>query len=291
MIQLNSQTQFFSVEGAQLALDYQCGEEPPTQLLVLVNGFQRSRLDFRAFRKKIHKLCPHVATVAFDNRYCGETIVESPELSIEIMAKDIQSIAKAFCEKLDLHKYSVLGISMGGMISQMLAGSIESNHLENLFLVSTTCGGEGRTWPASVKDPSKIQFREKNTDLESTKANMRRYFGDQFLKGSPLLFDMMCKNIYAAAQKDSKNSENASRQFDVSHHFNGVPFLRQISAEKTVVISGDEDHIIPVQNAFYLSQHIQNSELIIYPHVGHLILIEEPEKFVTDVSAFFLQRS
>jgi hypothetical protein len=105
-INLNSDLQYLDFAGAQLALDYQCAVERPTHLFVLVNGYQRTRLDFRAFRKKLAKLAPHVATVAFDNRYCGETVVvNNTELSIELMAQDTYAIATVFMHKLNLKSF------------------------------------------------------------------------------------------------------------------------------------------------------------------------------------------
>lgn len=288
-VHLNSGLQYFEFAGAQFALDYQCASENPTHLLVLVNGYQRTRLDFRAFRKKLEKLCPHVATVAFDNRYCGETKVteRDAEFSIDVMAKDTFVIAEAFMHKLNLKSFSLLGISMGGMIVQSLAGSLPYSIVENLFLVSTTCGGQGRTWSRPVTDPSQLKYENKNINFELTKKNMSRYFANKFLNNSPLLFEMMCKNIIKNSNK--KEEEHfANMQFNVSVKFDGVHFLNKINAKQTVIFSGDEDKIIPIENAHYLNSHISNSKLVIYQQVGHLILIEEPELFVQDTSCFFL---
>ena len=284
-LSLNSELQYLNTSGAELALDYQCASEQPTQLLLLINGYQRTRLDFRAFRKKLQKLAPHVATVAFDNRYCGETkVTHDAPFSMDIMAADALAIARVFMNQLNLKKFSVLGISMGGMITQTLAASTQGL-IENLFLVSTTCGGVGRTWSSTVKNPELLEYKNTNTNLESTKKNMSRYFADKFLTSSPLLFEMMCKSIL----KNSNENENnfaATQQFNASVHFDGIAQLNKISAQKIIIFSGEEDKIIPHQNAFYLNKHIPESQLIAYPNVGHLMLIEEPEKFVEDVSSF-----
>jgi pimeloyl-ACP methyl ester carboxylesterase len=271
-----------------IAFDYQSSQEKPSHLLILVNGFERTRQDFRAFRKKLSTLSPHIATIALDNRYCGETKIQntSEPCTIQTMAQDVQALAHAYMHELNLKTYSVLGISMGGMISQTLA-SLESPHrIENLFLVSTTAGGSGRTWPSSIIDPKLLKYENKNKDLESTKKNMAKYFAHKFLNSSHLLFEMMCKNIVS----QNSNKENTARsniQFDISVHFDGVTKLRNISAQKTIIISGNEDHIIPLENALYLYKNIENSFYIIYENVGHLILIEEPNKFVQDVASFF----
>ena len=288
-IKLNPGLQFLCFNDSEIALDYQCAQENPTHLLILVNGYQRTRLDFRALRKKLEKKVPYLATVAFDNRFCGETKVHSQTpVTLETMALDAQAIAQVFMNKLGLKSVSFLGISMGGMILQTLASLPSVNFIENLFLVSTTAGGVGRTWPESVKNPAALKYENKNTSLESTQKNMSRYFADKFLKNSGFLFEMMCKNIFAQSQRSlQENSKNDLEQFNLAVHYDGVALLSKICAQKTIIISGDEDKIIPLQNATYLNQHIQNSHLIVYPQVGHLILIEEPEVFLQDVTSFF----
>ncbi len=300
-VHLNSGVQYLTYAGAEIAFDYQCASETPTHLFILVNGYQRNRLDFRIFRKKLEKYVPHVATVALDNRYCGETKLinasrsgnavsgsaeQFQDFSMEIMARDVNILSMIFMQKLNLKSFSLLGISMGGMIVQTLASLLPPSSLDILCLVSTTCGGIGRTWPRPVADPKLLKYENKNIDLESTKKNMLRYFADRFLKSSPLLFEMMCKNMVKNSAGDEINVA-AAEQYRVSAQFDGVEQLKKISANKTVIFSGDEDKIIPVENAYYLHEHIVNSQLIIYPQVGHLLLIEEPERFVQDVASLF----
>ncbi|KAB8033352.1 alpha/beta fold hydrolase [Fluviispira multicolorata] len=279
--------QFLEFEGARIAFDFQPAKETCQNLLILVNGYQRSRLDFRAFRKKIERLSPNTATLSLDNRFCGETIVNDLEsLSVQIMARDVCALAAIYCQKLNLNSFSLLGISMGGMIVQTLAAHNEN--VEKLFLVSTTAGGSGRIWPVHVNDPKNLKFKNNYITLESTKEHMFRYFGKRFLQGSPLLFDMMCKSILKArVENESNTDKGAEIQFYASAEFDGVSFLSQIKA-KTFIISGNEDQIIPVENSYYLKENIESSNLKVYEGVGHLILVEEADKFVEDVSAFLI---
>lgn len=277
--------QFLEFEGAKIAFDFQPSKDSCKNLLVLVNGYQRNRLDFRAFRKKVEKLSPHTATLALDNRYCGQTtVLSSDPLTIARMARDVLALSAFFCKILSLNNFSLLGISMGGMIAQTLASG--NSNIDKLFLVSTTAGGKSRTWPIEVKDPTTLEYKSSYETLDSTKKHMRRYFGERFLKSSPLLFEMMCKTLVKTNVGESLESgDSAKVQFYASANFDGVENLSNIKA-KTLVISGDEDYIIPLENSYYLSNNIQFSSLIVYKEVGHLILIEEPEKFANDVFEF-----
>lgn len=282
---LRDGAQFLEFEGASIAFDFTPSQESCHNLLILVNGYQRDRLDFRAFRKKIEKLSPNTATLALDNRYSGQTKVTHDEpLTMYRMARDVMALAAYFCKILNLNNYSLLGISMGGMIAQTLASG--NSNVEKLFLVSTTAGGKGRTWPVDIKDPTKLKYKNPYETFESTKNHMRRYFGQRFLKTSNLLFEMMCKNLVKVNSLSMPDSKNfAENQFNASFNFDGEASLDKIRS-KTLVISGDEDQIIPIENSNFLCQNIKNSFFIVYHEVGHLILIEEAEKFVNDVCNF-----
>ena len=285
-VHLQESLQFFEYAGAKIAYDFQPATAPTKNLLILVNGYQRSRLDFRAFRKKLEKSSPHVATLALDNRYCGQTQIldTNTPLTLEQMARDVAALAYLFCNELKLNNFSVLGISMGGMIAQTLAAHCAQ--VDKLMLVSTTAGGKGRTWPREVSEPSGITYKNHYENLESTQKHMQRYFGAKFLKGSPLLFDMMCKTmVKSKAEEAADRKKDAEVQFYASYTFDGVEQLPNIKA-KTLIISGDEDQIIPLENSSFLSNNITAADLLTYNEVGHLILIEEPEKFAQDIVQF-----
>jgi len=288
-ISLSPGTQFLETAGARIAFDFE-GSAGSSSLLVLVNGYQRTRLDFRAFRKRLAALAPDIATLALDNRGVGETRLAPGATSIGMhdMAADAGELAHAFSRKLGLEGCSLLGISMGGMISQTLAA--EDSGVKKCVLVSTTAGGGGRVWPAHVTDAEEAQrFRPWPSDEEGMRRRMERYFGPRFLKNSPLLVSMMVKNMLKAyaspASAEGDAGEGSRLQFQASAGFDGTGLGPHIGCP-TLVVTGCEDAIIPKENAYFLASHLPSATLVEYPDVGHLILVEEPEKFVTDVAKF-----
>lgn len=275
---------FFEYAGARIAYDFYPSKVTTTQLLLLINGYQRTRLDFRALCKRLGDQCPSLSLLALDNRFCGQTeVLDSSEgTSIVQMAEDAFALAQKHLNDLKLQSFSVLGISMGGMIAQALA-SLQPEVVDTLFLVSTTAGGEGRTWD---KGRNRKEYSVKNLEtLEACRAHMTRYFGAKFLQNSPLLFDMLCKTMMRA-NADNAFHNQAQKQFYASRDFDGVASLKNIQAAKTIIFSGDEDAVIPLENAHFLKKHISNSELVVYKGVGHLILIEEPDLFSRDVASY-----
>ncbi len=64
--------------------------------------------------------------------------------------------------------------------------------------------------------------------------------------------------------------------------------IKQVS-QPTLIIWGDKDRIIPLEDATTFHELIPNSELIIYEGVGHIPMEEIPKKSVQDAKAFLLK--
>lgn len=309
---------FVECEGARLAFDVlvprltpEPSPEPQARrLLLLVNGYQRTRADFRAFRKRLAVLAPHLVTVSLDNRGCGETVltdVINHPLTLDRLAQDAGALGAAVASVVtnpsaeantgglapSSAKFAVLGISMGGMVAQILAARCQS--VSACVLVSTTAGGHGRIWPDHIDPKEQRAYRQWPTDEAGMKRKMARYFGPRFLARSPLLVDMMVKNMLKAQRGEavlggeadsSSGHPNGSRlQFEAAANFDGTGLLADINCP-TLVVTGDKDFIIPQENADYLLSRLPQAILVRYAEAGHLVLVEEPERFVVDVANF-----
>lgn len=275
----------------RLALDFEAPSSggAATQLLVLVNGFARPRSDFRAFRKRLHSQMPHLASVALDNRGAGETEGGIDSLTVEQMAIDAAYVARVYARSLNLEGYHCLGISMGGMICQQWASA--DPHLSSLTLVSTTVGGAQRVWPEGV-DPQAVlskPFEPWPQDFEAMHRRMVRYFGPRFRKASPLLIEIMVKNMLKS-HTDGGAQGRARAQYNATVGFDGTLRATQISCP-TLILTGSDDEIIPAANADVLCRLIPQAKKVVLPEMGHLLLIEDPENFVAHVRSFLEARA
>jgi pimeloyl-ACP methyl ester carboxylesterase len=57
-------------------------------------------------------------------------------------------------------------------------------------------------------------------------------------------------------------------------------------AQPTLVVHGHRDIMLPTMNAFILSRHIPDAQLIIYPKSGHGALFQYPALFVAHTQLF-----
>lgn len=183
-----NQIEFFQVNNIQIAYDVVVGpseEEAKTQILFLINGFQRTRQDFRALRQKVTREAGSIISVAFDNRFCGQTTTISNEnfsesITLVDFAKDALALLKHCMETFQVNRVHVLGISMGGMIAQILASLPDCPPLETLFLVSTTAGGTNRIWPEQAHLRKDAPITSANPPHSEERLGL--YFGEKFLK-------------------------------------------------------------------------------------------------------------
>ena len=54
----------------------------------------------------------------------------------------------------------------------------------------------------------------------------------------------------------------------------------------TLVVWGEKDLLVPVKDAYEFHKLISDSELIVYPDVGHVAMLEVPDRFNADVRKF-----
>jgi pimeloyl-ACP methyl ester carboxylesterase len=54
----------------------------------------------------------------------------------------------------------------------------------------------------------------------------------------------------------------------------------------TLIVWGDKDEIVPRSDQETFLARISNSQLVVYPGVGHALYCEEPMRFASDIAAF-----
>jgi pimeloyl-ACP methyl ester carboxylesterase len=55
---------------------------------------------------------------------------------------------------------------------------------------------------------------------------------------------------------------------------------------ETLVITGDDDRVIPGANSELLASEIPNARLVVIPAAGHLFFVERPEETLAQLRAF-----
>jgi pimeloyl-ACP methyl ester carboxylesterase len=233
--------------------------------LVLIMGLRRN---VEWWYGQIPALSKHFKVVAFDNRGAGRSEKPVMDYTIKLFADDTMGLREA----LNIKKAHVLGVSMGGYIAQELAINYPDK-VRSLVLGCTSAGGE-RVVLMSPERLKKFTANEGLSPEQILQKDMDIYFSDQFIQGHPDKIEEFVKISLRYYQPP----EAFMRQFAACLKHDTVKRLQRITMP-TLIMSGDDDLLVPPENSRILKELIPNAELILFPGKRHCFFIEEAERF------------
>lgn len=223
--------------------------------VTLINGHGRTHSDFKQFIRSLNQA--GYRCLSLDNRGVGNTKIHK-EFSLHDIADDIVRL----WQQLNIEQSHILGISMGGVIAQLIAIKYEEK-LSSLTLVSTT---NSKTWISKISD------EPWGADLESIVSKLNHYFAPSFSEKNKLLISAMAKGI-----KNNIDNPDLMRGMQLQRNaINKIAENAYLSLFKRpmLIIHGSDDKIIRINAARDIKNNNPKAELIELQHVGHLILAE-----------------
>jgi 3-oxoadipate enol-lactonase len=202
-------------------------------------------------------------TIVFDNRGVGKSDVPTEPYSIAQMADD----AAAVMDAAGVERARVFGISMGGMIAQEFAIRYPAR-VERLILGCTACGGSNAV-PAAEKVLQVLMARATMTPEEGAEA-MVPYIYDASTPRERIDQDLVIRrSVYPTPQ-------GYLGQVQAIVAWSCFDRLRSITAP-TLVIHGENDQLVPPENAKIIADRIPGAELVMLPHASHIFTTDQPE--------------
>jgi pimeloyl-ACP methyl ester carboxylesterase len=215
--------------------------------------------------------------IVFDNRGIGASGGSTPN-SVEAMARD----ATAFIRALGFDQVDLLGFSLGGMVSQVIAQD-QPQLVRKLILAGTgPAGGEGidKVTPITLRAMARgaVTFKDPKTYLFFTRTPNGRKAAREFLERlkertqdrdkaiSPISFRAQLKAIHAWANQQPSDLSN----------------IRQ----PALIANGDQDRMVPSSNSVELARRLPNARLKLYPDAGHGGVFQYHQEFVTEALDF-----
>lgn len=248
-----------TIEGRTLYYELN-GNGPP---LVLIRGLGSNADHWYA---QLPVLTPHFKVLTFDNRGVGRSDDSEGDYTAKVMMED----TIALMNHVGFDKADVCGLSMGGMIAQELAIT-HPERVNALVLCVTHSGGEKQVTASPETADLFQRMVEEGTD-EAKMAAAAALFADVTLKTKQHL-------IAAYGEISLKHpvpAEILRKQWGAVAKFDAWRRLPQISAP-TLVLTAEDDRLIPPENAKILADRIPDSQLVILPDAGHQVLIEQAE--------------
>ena len=197
----------------------------------------------------------------------------NPPYTLDDMATDAIKIL----DKLNIDKAHVLGISMGGMIAQIIA----ANHSERINTFTLIASSISAPSPLNgpTRDVRRLLMKRSANPYSTNEERIERskkIFKLIGLEGYDLDTEEFYNKSIESIERAGPDDTGFSRQImAILGSENRIKKVKSIKA-KTLIIHGKEDPLIKVKNAYKTKKYIKNSNLLILPKMRHLI---EPPVF------------
>ncbi len=291
------------------------GKKSPA--LVLLSGFGGDRL---LWKYNVKELSKHFTVITIDNRGAGKSD-HADEYTMEKFAADV----KCVLHELDISSVHIAGTSMGGLIALQFYRDYPEM-VKSISLISSIAGIPKRFQKLvekliknSVYNIAGGYFIPKMIDAYNSVIMKRKEGGGaifenfalpefdmdvvNFLVGNvrktltkETYFEMIEKYVvykindkiidfFESALKQKDNPCDKKGQLEAvlkcTHHH----ALKSIEVP-VLILHGKNDKILNLNEAVYLNKNIKNSDLIVYGNCGHLLFMENVERFNQDLIRF-----
>lgn len=241
---------------------------------MLVRGLGRSG---RYWGPVLPPLSAYFDLLVLDNRGVGRSDATRPPYSVALLADDVV----AAMDHASWDRAHVFGMSLGGMIAQRVA--LRHGHrVERLVLGCTTPGGKHAT-PAPL--------RSKLTLLRAAAIGGER--------GVELLLPLLVSDASLAARpeivagwkrlgaEEPRSLAGTIGQLAAASRHDAYAELPRIDRE-TLVVTGEDDALIPPRNSELLAARIPNVRLTVLPGARHDFTTDRPDAAARAITEFLL---
>ena len=209
--------------------------------------------------------------ITFDNRGVGASSGATPT-TIEEMARD----AVTFIRAIGLDQVDLFGFSMGGMIAQVIAQQ-HSQLVRKMIIAGTgPAGGEG------IDKVTRITYVDTARGLLTRQDPKQFLFFTRTPNGRRAGKEFLARLEERTNDRDKAISVRSFRaQLKAIHRWGQQKPADLASIHQPVlVMNGDSDKMVPTKNTVDLNRRLPNSQLVIYPDVGHGGVFQFHQDFV-----------
>jgi 3-oxoadipate enol-lactonase len=224
----------------------------------------------------LQRMAERFQVVTFDNRGTGRTDKPEGPYSIPQMASD----AVGLMDHLGWSSADVMGVSMGGMIAQELTLNYPER-VKRLVLACTNCGGREQV-PAEAEVLALLTLpRGELSDEELLRATLPLLFQPEYIEEHQEEIKENIKRLTIAPTppKSFKNQLQGIMAWSAHARLGEIK-------QPTLVITGDEDILIPPENSRILADAIPGCRLEEIRGGAHGFISQFPDEVADEVLAF-----
>ncbi len=227
-----------------------------------------------AWRYQVPVFAERFRVVVFDTRGTGRSAVPDAPYGIDDLADDAARV-------LDGRPAHVVGFSMGGYVALTLALA-HPKLVRSLVLAGTGAGGLERVpRPDHVREVFEAALAL--PPEEQRRMTLPYTFSSGWTEANPERFE----KILAATLEHPTPIETIQAHMAACYRFYDQGLEVERIDVPALVVHGDEDLIVPVENGRMLAQRLPNARYVELAHRGHNAMLEDPDAFNAVVLGFF----
>jgi pimeloyl-ACP methyl ester carboxylesterase len=278
-----------SIRSIHYNLSYlaQREEHGPDGALLLLHGLPGGAFSWRNI---MPELAGERAVYAFDLLSYGASDAPWPA-DVSIWG---QADALAPClEKLHLSNLILVGHDVGGGVAQVLATRLASARIRAVVLISTTCYAKAFAddWPLPKMHARQEPDAPRHTPLEQLLSDFTATFPTA--AAHPQRITSAILDQYLAPWKSESGKENLFQHIrqQLPNYSMSVASDMRRTGKPVLILWGEKDRVLPPSYAERLHRDIPNSQLVMIPDTGHLVLEEAPQAVAHHINDFLAQLS
>lgn len=244
--------------------------------LILIPGFASGAWTWFCQTEELSK---SFRVVTFDPRGIGQSKNASPNLSMETFVADVLAIL----DDLKIEKANVLGASFGGFVAQEFALRFPER-VDKIILACTTAGGANHVAP-------EIEILRSFTRLPDLPLGeqIRRFFRPAFTEKFNAEHAATVETVCRLRETNAVADATYEAQLSAAFNFDTTDAIGALE-HPTLVLTGDRDNLVPMQNSLNLIAGLPNATLKIIENGSHMFFIENAAEFNLTVKDFCQNR-
>jgi pimeloyl-ACP methyl ester carboxylesterase len=252
---------------------YRFGHGSP---IVFITGYRATISEWNVSFLKA--LAEQHEIIIYDNRGAGRSVSGAESYDVKDMAED----AAHLISSLGLHDVTVVGWSMGGIVAQQLALDAPTR-IRRLVLINTMAPGTAGQGPS----PASIKTLGGEGPTHFSEVIYLLFPAD----AAPHAEKCFIQDMFSpAGYRPASVSASAARaQEAIMRDWAGndavYPELHNVKLP-VLLLSGEDDAIVPPENSVALQRAFPKSTLFEYKHAGHAMMYQFPGQIAAKIAAF-----
>ena len=251
--------------------------------IVLVHGFG---VAIDTWRPWMAALAPDFRVIALD--LPGHGLTRAPE-GFEATPQSLAAVIERFAAKQKLERFTLVGQSLGGFAAWEYALA-HPERLDGLVLLSASGWPDER--PETRQRRDSLLMRAMRTDIgfrllrDLDKRAMLRDGLIQSYENDALVTDAVVERYSEMARAPGHRHITMGMLADWDRWTFATPQRLAALRVPTLIMHGDKDLLVPVEDARRFDQTIPDSRLIVYQNAGHMLNEELAARSAADLKAF-----